>query len=112
MPPKKTMSTPAHSEDHEVIDLNVSDGDRDSDGDLPVNKIRALVKRIRASRQRQEQFNNFILGGNQYGWWKDGQGKAMLIKLKQVLQDVRTRWDSTYQMLVRARELRQVSLLL
>jgi hypothetical protein len=105
MPPKKTMSTdttPAHSEDHEVIELNVSDGDCNSDGNSPVNKIRALVRGIRASGQRQEQLNNVILGGNQYGWWMDGQGEAMLI-------NVRTQWNSTYQMLVRARELRQVS---
>ena len=78
----------------------------------PINKIRALVRGIRASGQRQEQFTNVILGGNQYGWWKDGQGQAMLIKQKQLLRDVRTRWDSTYQMLVRVREPRQVSLLL
>ncbi|KAF8233348.1 hypothetical protein L208DRAFT_1126272, partial [Tricholoma matsutake] len=37
--------------------------------------------------------------GNQYGWWKDGQGKVVTIKPKQLLQDVRTWWDSTYQML-------------
>ena len=77
-----------------------------------LNKIRALVKGIRASGQRQEHFNNVIQGGNQYGWWKDGEGKSIIINPRQLLRDVRTRWDSTYQMLVRVRELRQVSLLL
>jgi len=77
----------------------------------PLNKIRAIIRGIRASGQQQENFSNVILGGNQYGWWKDGQGKVVTIKPKQLLRDVRTRWDSTYQMLVRAREFRLVSLL-
>jgi hypothetical protein len=67
----------------------------------PLNKIRALVRGICASGQQQEHFTNVILGGNQYGWWKDGQSKVMMIKPKQLLRDVKTRWDSTYQMLVR-----------
>jgi hypothetical protein len=75
----------------------------------PLNKIRAIVRGIRASGQRQEQFTNVILGGNQYGWWKDGQGNVVTIKPMQLLRDVKTRWDSTYQMLVRFREFRQVS---
>jgi hypothetical protein len=76
----------------------------------PLNKIQALVRGIRALGQRQEHFTNVILSGNQYGWWKDGQGKVMMIKPKQLLRDVKTRWDSTYQMLVRVREFHQVSL--
>jgi hypothetical protein len=92
-------------------------GGDDSDEDVvvpgdPLNKIRALVRGIRASGQRQEQFANVILGGNQFGWWKDIQGNAVSIERRQLLRDVKTRWDSTYQMLVRVREFRQVSLLL
>jgi hypothetical protein len=75
----------------------------------PLNKVRAIIRGIRASGQRQEQFTNVILGGNQYGWWRDGQGSVVTIKPMQLLRDVRTRWDSTYQMLVRFREFRQVS---
>lgn len=90
---------------------NHSDSDEDVASKVPgdpLNKVRALVRGIRASGQRQEQFVNVILGGNQYGWWKDGEGNPMVIKQRQLLRDVRTRWDSTYQMLVRVRELRQV----
>ena len=65
-----------------------------------LNKIWAIVRGIHASDQQQENFGNVILGGNQYGWWKDGQGKMVMIKPKQLLQDVRHWWDSTYQMLV------------
>jgi hypothetical protein len=91
--------------DNEQSDDEVSGGDDkgsddgggggggDGEGDVaisdvpgdPLNKIRALVRGIRASGQRQEHFTNVILGGNQYGWWKDGQGKAMMIKPKQLL---------------------------
>ena len=75
----------------------------------PLNKVRALVRGVRALGQRQEQFTNVILGGNQYGWWKDEQGNPMTIKEKQLLRDVKTHWDSTYQMLIQVWEFRQVS---
>jgi hypothetical protein len=81
-----------------------------SPGDL-LNKARGLIRKIRSSGQRFERFTNIIKGGNQYGWWKDAQGSAISIQPKQLLRDVKTRWDSTYQMLVRLREFRQVSLL-
>lgn len=81
-----------------------------SPGDL-LNKARGLIRKIRSSGQRFERFTNIVKGGNQYGWWKDAQGSAISIQPKQLLRDVKTRWDSTYQMLVRLREFRQVSLL-
>jgi hypothetical protein len=90
---------------------NIDTGLEDwSHGDL-LNKARGLIRKIRSSGQRSERFTNVIKGGNQYGWWKDAQGSAMTIEPKQLLRDVKTRWDSTYQMLTRLREFRQVSLL-
>src|SRR5271155_640865 len=89
---------------------NIDTGLEDqSHGDL-LNKARGLIRKICSSGQRSERFTNVIKGGNQYGWWKDAQGSAMTIEPKQLLRDVKTRWDSTYQMLTRLREFRQVSL--
>jgi hypothetical protein len=90
-------------------------GDNDSDGgsdksDL-LNKARGLIKIIRSSGQRMESFTNVIKGGNQYGWWKDATGRSIEIQPRQLLRDVKTRWDSTYQMLIRLWEFRQVRLL-
>jgi hypothetical protein len=57
MPPtgKKTTSTPAHSEDHEVFDLNVSDTELEQDREVP--DVRMLT------RQRQGFVNLIELFG-------------------------------------------------
>ncbi|KAF8230270.1 hypothetical protein L208DRAFT_1282653, partial [Tricholoma matsutake] len=56
-----------------------------------------------------KHFTNIIKGGNQYGWWKDAQRSAISIEPKQLLRDVKTWWDSTYQMLTCLQEFCQVS---
>lgn len=104
------------NEDSKFSDENSDDNDR-LNRKLPtsaISKVRALVRGIRASDQRQTAFNDIILAGNTYGWWKadsdtPGQpGKIMQITPKQLILDVRTRWSSTYLMLRRALELRDV----
>lgn len=107
-------------------DGNDSDGDGSSDGGdgdgddqsnkkSPIHKLRALIRGIRASDQRQTAFKEIILAGNTYGWWRDNsdvpgeQGAIIQITPKQLILDVRTRWSSTYLMLRRALELRDVS---
>lgn len=106
-------------------DLNSedSDGDNDDDDDdddnTPVTndsvptdllgKVRSLVKAIRASGQRQASFDQVVLSGNDAGWWKDEGGGRISIKPLRFLRDVRTRWDSTYQMLVRILMFKQVN---
>ena len=99
-----------------------SDGDNsDGDGDdqrnkkSPIHKLRTLVRGIHASDQCQTAFKEIILAGNTYGWWREDsdvpgeQGATIQITPKQLILDVRTRWSSTYLMLRRALELRDVS---
>jgi hypothetical protein len=74
-----------------------------------LGKVRLLVKAIRASGQRQASFNQVVLSGNDAGWWKDENGAPITIKSLKFLRDVRTRWDSTYQMLVRILMFKQVN---
>ena len=77
-----------------------------------LGKIRSLVKAIRASGQRQASFDQVVLSGNDAGWWKDENGEPIAIKPLRFLRDVRTRWDSTYQMLVRILMFKQVKSLI
>lgn len=101
-------------EDEDGSDEDESGDDSDSRDQSPgnlLNKARGLIQKIHSSGQRSERFTNIIKGGNQYGWWKDPQGSAISIRPRQLLRDVKTRWDSTYQMLVRLQEFCQVSLL-
>jgi hypothetical protein len=74
-----------------------------------LNRIRALIRAIRASGQRQEAFAKTITAGNELGWWTDDKDQRIMLAPLKLLRDVKTRWDSTYQMLVRFRIFRQVN---
>jgi len=58
--------------------------------------LRTLIAKIRASPQRLDKFS--------------AQCAAFKIKDKKLILDVKTRWNSTYDMIVRARELQEVTL--
>ena len=47
--------------------------------------------------------------GNGVGWFKDKDGKATILPVKQLLRDIKTRWDSTFQMLKNFIDMRPVS---
>lgn len=67
---------------------------------------------MRSSRQRQDALSRVIEAGNKLQWWYENlearKGAGMPITSKKFLLDVKTRWDSTYLMLVRLLEMRQV----
>jgi hypothetical protein len=123
-PPAKDQINDSDGSDSDDSDDD-SDGDdsegNDSEGDdqhnrkSPIHKLRALIRGIRSSDQRQTAFKEIILAGNTYGWWREDsdvpgeQGATIQITPKQLILDVRTRWSSTYLMLRRALELRDVS---
>ena len=67
----------------------------------PLRRARRLVRLLRSSDSRRQGFQNFIRLGNQQKWYS--------VPEKQLLRDVKTRWDSVYAMLERLRELRLVS---
>ena len=74
----------------------------------PIALGRNIVRIIRASGTHRDAFNEVIENGNARGWFVVGQPpnqNTITVKPKQLLQDVRTRWDS---MLNRLREMRPV----
>jgi hypothetical protein len=75
----------------------------------PISRLRNIVMAIRSSGQRRDAFINWIENGNKSGLFVF-ENKATQIQPKQLLRDVRTRWDSTYQMIMRCIEMRLVSL--
>jgi hypothetical protein len=75
----------------------------------PIGVARGVVRAVRVSGKRRDAFDEVIRDGNQKSWFKVGQPpKAVVLKELQLLQDVRTRWDSVYLMLNRLREMRLV----
>lgn len=95
-------------------DDSSSDDDDDGNGSNPtkvpktlLKKIRALVRTIRASGQRQDELVTLIVQGNSGNWWTGPDGPIQLNPLK-LLLDVRTRWDSTFMMLTRLHEFKLV----
>ena len=69
----------------------------------PIAKCRSFVRAVRASGARRDRFNNAIKLGNEL--------KTFQLPELQLLQDCKTRWDSTYQMISRLRQLQPVSTL-
>lgn len=73
-----------------------------------LSKMRFLIRTIRASGQRREALMDVITRGNTGGWWTGNDGEVNTIKPRALLLDVVTRWDATFNMLVRLHELKQV----
>jgi hypothetical protein len=74
----------------------------------PISLCRDMVRVIRSSGQRRELFDEIRSEGNRRGWWgkvigEDGKETDKIIDTRQLLRDVRTRWDSVYFMIRRVR---------
>lgn len=69
----------------------------------PISLARSIIRSIRASGKRREMFDTLIKDGNEKGWY------GCIVPLLQLLQDVKTRWDSVFYMIQRLRLLRPVS---
>jgi hypothetical protein len=99
-----------------MTDIELVDSEEETDalGEVEVGRRdpialgRVIVSKIRASGKRQDAFESNIIAGNNMGWFMHGDNVVKIPNL-QLLRDVRTRWDSTYQMIRRLRELRPVS---
>lgn len=76
----------------------------------PIKRVRALVKAIRVSPLRREALRKTIASGNVIGDFLDDEGNVVQIPNLELLCDVETRWDATFEMLLRARRLRPVRL--
>lgn len=95
-----------------VVDLSskrVIDKDDNRDYASKVAHARSVVGAIRGSGMRRDTFKDIIKNGNANKWFMDPEGSDVVeLKELELLRDVRTRWDSVYQMLSRLRELRPV----
>lgn len=75
----------------------------------PIALGRNVVRAIRGSGKRREDFDEVIDNGNAKDWFAgDSKKKAIHVPHKQLLRDVSTRWDSVYHMINRLREMRPV----
>lgn len=77
----------------------------------PISLGRTVVRVIRASGIRRDSFEDVVANGNTKGWFNQGQPpNQQIVKVpsRQLLRDVRTRWDSVFYMLSRLREMRPV----
>jgi hypothetical protein len=71
----------------------------------PLNRARNVIRILRSSDQRKQEFESVIKSGNESGWYNN-----VTVPNLELLRDVKTRWDSTYIMIQRLQQLRPVSL--
>ena len=63
----------------------------------PVALGRDIVRIIRASGLRRDEFDKIIVTGNLQQWFKSPSGTVIQIPEVQLLRDVRTRWYKGYE---------------
>ena len=73
----------------------------------PINRLRKIVIAIWSSGQHKDAFNAWIMTGNECDWFIYGEVPIKIVA-RQLLRDVRTRWDSTYLMIRRCIEMHLV----
>ena len=73
----------------------------------PIALCRCTVHASRASGKRWDHFHEIIHNGNAKGWFKlpENPDKTIQLPDMQLLHDIRTCWDSVYQMICCFREL-------
>jgi len=74
----------------------------------PIQRARTVVRTVRSSGQRKEALSDIIKKGNTNRTFHDADGNEVLLKDLQLIRDVRHRWDSLYNMIVRLQHLRLV----
>lgn len=102
-----------------VFDANLFDSDDPSKKDdyvaavagHPINKAREMVRNIRSSGLRRDEFAKITRSGNAEGWFRDRSGAVIKVPERELIRDVPTRWDSTFFMMNRLRVMRPVSVL-
>jgi hypothetical protein len=73
-----------------------------------LERTRNLVRSVRASNQRRANLRDTIVIGNEKGWFRGDRGEPIKLPEVELLLDEPTRWDSTFVMVNRTRNLRQV----
>jgi hypothetical protein len=81
----------------------------------PLSRLRALIRAIRGSGKRREEFYETIREGNSKKHFVNPEAatnapqEPIHVPEQALLHDVITRWDSVYHMITRARSLRPVT---
>lgn len=110
------------SEDADIDDIELADSfDDQGDEELekwfaairrdPLKRARRLVTFLHSSGQRKEGLSDVIKKGNashQFIGVDNGKHIVITVPQRELLKDVRTRWDSVFLMLQRLRLLRPV----
>jgi hypothetical protein len=76
--------------------------------DCPISLGRDTVHTIHASGLRRDEFMDVVKDGNRRGWFKSN-GQVVQVPENELLQDVRTRWDSVFYMINCLRAMHLVS---
>lgn len=78
-------------------------------GDV-VQRVRLIIKKIRASSQKTDLFSLTVEAGNKANRFRDAENNPVQLPDLRLLLDVRTRWDSLQYMVSRLLDMRPVSL--
>ena len=97
----------AENRDDDDDDSDSSQSDDESVASSPIARARNVVRIIRASGTRRDDFMAKLDTGNSKGLFRE-DGVRITVPPKELLRDVRTRWDSVYLMLRRLREMSPV----
>lgn len=73
----------------------------------PIRHLCNIVITIQSSGQRRDTFMSWIKSSNKNGWFMSNGNPVQIIP-RQLLRDVCTQWDSTYQMIKRCIEMHLV----
>ncbi|TFK59805.1 hypothetical protein BDN72DRAFT_780245 [Pluteus cervinus] len=87
-----------------VVDVQDDDLAAQVSARNPQALLRMGIRSIRASGKRREEFRSIVDQGNKQNWWLVNNQPVQL-KNRELILDVPTRWDSSYQMDNRALEL-------
>src|SRR6266404_3865058 len=71
----------------------------------PVKRACKVICIIWSSDTRKQDFKQVIINGNKSGWFQDSKGAVIQVANRELLCDVKTRWDSVYLMIGRLLEL-------
>jgi hypothetical protein len=76
----------------------------------PIKHTRAIVRILRSSDQRKQDFKEVIKNRNKSGWFRGINSFAIVVPNLEPLRDVKTRWVSIYTMIEHLVVLRPVSI--
>lgn len=77
----------------------------------PIALGRSVVRVVRASSLRRQDFSKTITTGNEMQWFTDEDGQPINLPMLELMRDVKSRWDSVFIMINRLGIMRQVSML-